>query len=63
VKWFNVTKGYGFIKPDNGGPDVFVHLKTVKKAGYTDLIEGARITYDPEKGRGGRISADSLRVA
>jgi cold shock protein len=46
VKWFNPAKGYGFIKPDGGGHDVFVHISAVEKAGYTSLADGARISYE-----------------
>jgi CspA family cold shock protein len=46
VKWFNPEKGYGFIKPDEGAADVFVHITAVEKAGYSDLAEGARIGYE-----------------
>ena len=45
VKWFNATRGYGFIQPDSGRKDVFVHISAVQKAGYTSLAEGARIGY------------------
>ena len=62
VKWFNVTKGYGFIKPEEGGPDVFVHISAVQKAGYTDLVEGGRISYELVAGRNGKMSAENLRV-
>jgi cold shock protein len=62
VKWFNPTKGFGFIRPDDGGPDVFVHINSVKKAGYTELLEGARVSYELTPGRGGRMSAENLRV-
>jgi cold shock protein len=58
----NSTKGYGFIRPDDGGPDVFVHFNTLKKAGYSDLREGARVSYEPTSGRGGRMAAENLRV-
>lgn len=62
VKWFNPTKGYGFIKPDDGGPDIFVHISAVEKAGYTGLAEGARISYEVQAGRSGKVSAESLRI-
>ena len=53
VKWFNATKGYGFIQPDGGGKDVFVHISAVEKAGFTSLAEGAKVTFDivPNKGK------------
>ena len=62
VKWFNATKGYGFIQPDKGGKDVFVHISAVEKAGLTDLPEGAKISYDvvPSKGK---ESAENLRIS
>jgi CspA family cold shock protein len=62
VKWFNATKGYGFIKPEGGGADVFVHIFAVEKAGYTSLAEGARISYELITGRSGKSSAENLRL-
>jgi CspA family cold shock protein len=62
VKWFNPTRGYGFIKPNGGGADVFVHISAVEKAGYTNLVEGARISYDLVTGRSGKSSAENLRL-
>jgi len=62
VKWFNTTKGYGFIQPDEGGSDVFVHISAVEKAGYTGLAEGARISYELREGRSGKMSAENLRI-
>ncbi|WP_284274462.1 cold-shock protein [Bradyrhizobium iriomotense] len=62
VKWFNATKGYGFIQPDDGGSDVFVHISAVEKAGYTGLAEGARISYELMAGRSGKMSAENLRI-
>ena len=62
VKWFNPTKGYGFIKPDGGGADVFVHISAVEKAGYSNLVEGAKVSYDLFTGRSGKSSAENLRL-
>jgi cold shock protein len=62
VKWFNEAKGYGFIIPDEGGPDVFVHATAVKKSGYAFLPEGARVTYELQD-RPGKTSAENLRIA
>ena len=61
VKWFNPTKGYGFIQPDTGGNDVFVHISTVEKAGYTGLAEGAKVTFDVVPNRG-KESAENLKI-
>ena len=62
VKWFNLGKGFGFIRPDGGGPDVFVHISAVEKAGYTGLAEGARVSYEAFTGRNGKMSAENLRI-
>ena len=62
VKWFNATKGYGFIQPEDGGADVFVHIRAVQKAGYTNLAEGARVSYEVKADRSGKMSADNLRI-
>ena len=61
VKWFNATKGYGFIQPNNGGKDVFVHISAVERAGLSSPNEGAKVSYDevPNKGK---TSAENLRV-
>jgi cold shock protein len=61
VKWFNPTKGYGFIQPDAGGKDVFVHISAVEKAGFITLAEGAKVSYDIVANRG-KESAGNLRV-
>ena len=62
VKWFNSTKGYGFIQPDNGGPDVFVHISAVERAGLATLNEGQQVEYELEKGNNGKISAVNLKL-
>jgi CspA family cold shock protein len=61
VKWFNPTKGYGFIQPDNGGKDAFVHISAVEKAGLSSLSEGAKVSYEEKENRG-KSSAENLRV-
>ena len=61
VKWFNPTKGYGFIQPDTGGKDVFVHISAVEKAGYIGLAEGAKVTFDVVPNRG-KDSAENLKI-
>lgn len=62
VKWFNATKGFGFIQPDQGGKDVFVHISAVERAGLTGLADGAKIEYEIEQDRQGRSAAGSLVV-
>jgi CspA family cold shock protein len=61
VKWFNSTKGFGFIQPDDGGKDVFVHISAVEKAGLSNLNEGAKVSYEIIQDRG-KESAGNLRV-
>ena len=63
VKWFNSTKGFGFIQPDGGGTDVFVHISAVERAGLRDLSEGQKISYEivADK-RSGKSSADNLKA-
>jgi CspA family cold shock protein len=63
VKWFNAQKGYGFIQPESGGADVFVHISAVERAGMDDLREGQRVNYELEQGQRGRVSAVNLRLA
>jgi CspA family cold shock protein len=61
VKWFNGQKGYGFIAPDGGGKDVFVHISAVERAGFSSLAEGAKVTFDIVSNRG-KDAAENLRV-
>ena len=64
VKWFNETKGFGFIQPDDGGKDVFVHISAVERAGLRGLAEGQKISYEMETDkRSGKQSAGSLQAA
>jgi CspA family cold shock protein len=62
VKWFNATKGFGFIAPDDGGKDVFVHISAVERAGLTGLRDDQKVEYELEAGRDGRQSAGSLKA-
>ncbi len=63
VKWFNSTKGYGFIQPDNGGKDVFVHISAVERAGLRELAEGQKVSYEVEiDRRSGKESAGQLQA-
>jgi CspA family cold shock protein len=62
VKWFNATKGYGFIQPSDGGKDVFVHISAVERAGLSNLNEGAKIDYEVVTGRNGKSSAENLKI-
>lgn len=63
VKWFNPTKGYGFISPDDGSKDAFVHITAVERAGLDTLKEGQRVSYDLVPGRNGKSSAENLKLA
>ena len=62
VKWFNSTKGFGFIQPETGSRDVFLHISAVERAGLTRLEEGQKVTFDIERGRDGRESAANLKL-
>lgn len=63
VKWFNTTKGFGFIAPEGSSRDVFVHITAVQRAGLQSLADGQPVTFDIEKGRDGRESAINLELA
>ena len=64
VKWFNATKGYGFIQADNGGPDIFVHVSAVERAGMDTLREGQKVAYEEQRDpKRGKSSAENLRPA
>ena len=62
VKWFNTTKGYGFIAPEDGGKDIFVHISAVARSGLPGLADNQKVTYDLEAGRDGRESAVNLAL-
>ena len=62
VKWFNADKGYGFIAPDNGGEDVFVHVTAIQRAGLDDLNENQKVTFEVETGRNGKESVTDLQA-
>jgi CspA family cold shock protein len=63
VKWFNAQKGFGFIQPDDGSKDVFVHISAVERSGMGQLNEGQKLTFDLEKGQQGKTSAINLKAA
>ena len=61
LKWFNAQKGYGFIEPEGGGKDVFVHISAVERAGIGNLVEGQKLSFELERGQQGKTSAVNLR--
>ena len=63
VKWFNTTKGYGFIAPESGGKDIFVHISAVERSGLTGLADNQKVTYDLATGRDGRESAENIALS
>ena len=63
VKWFNSTKGFGFIAPESGGKDVFVHISALERSGLTALDDNQKVTFDVQAGRDGRESAENLQLA
>lgn len=62
VKWFNATKGFGFIQPDGGGKDVFLHISALERAGLREIADGAKVSFELESGRDGRTSAGQLSL-
>ncbi|MGE5502091.1 MAG: cold-shock protein [Ignavibacteriales bacterium] len=63
VKWFNSMKGFGFIQPEDGSADVFVHISAVERAGMGNLVEGQKLSYELERGRTGKMAAINLQAA
>jgi CspA family cold shock protein len=63
VKWFNSIKGFGFIQPEDGSADVFVHISSVERAGMGNLSEGQKLSYEVERGRTGKLAAVNLRAS
>lgn len=62
VKWFNAAKGFGFIKPDDGGPDVFVHISALERAGLATLNDGQKVSFELQPDRRGKLSAEKLQA-
>ena len=62
VKWFNPTKGYGFIEPEDGSKDAFVHISAVERAGLSSLNEGQKVSFDLQAGQNGKTSAENLSL-
>lgn len=62
VKWFNTTKGYGFIKPDDGSKDVFLHIADIQRAGLQDPREGDKVEYEIQRDQQGKMSAGNLKI-
>ena len=62
VKWFNTTKGFGFIEPSDGSKDVFVHISAVERAGLSSLVEGQKVSYELQSGQEGKSSAEDLKL-
>ena len=63
VKWFNAMKGYGFIAPDDGSKDAFVHISAVERAGLSILNEGRRVSFELQRGQNGKTSAENLKLS
>ena len=63
VKWFNPTKGFGFIEPEDGSKDVFVHISAVERAGLSTLNDGQKVTFELQQGQNGKSSAENLSVS
>lgn len=62
VKWFNLGKGYGFIAPDDGSPDVFVHISALERSGIASLADGQKVNFDIQSGRNGKPAAENLSL-
>ncbi|TPE52222.1 cold-shock protein [Amaricoccus solimangrovi] len=62
VKWFNATKGFGFIQPESGGKDVFLHISALERAGLREIADGQKVSYELETGRDGRTSASQIAL-
>jgi CspA family cold shock protein len=63
IKWFNATKGYGFIKPEDGSNDVFLHISDVQRSGLQDVREGDKLEFELQRGQQGKVSACNLKLA